>query len=61
MILNYSQVEVAADARHEVWRRGPSLQMPRNEADAVRSARWKNLIYRRKQNNNEVIAIFLWI
>jgi len=39
--LNDEQVEVAADARHEAWRRGPSLQMPRYEADAVRSARLK--------------------
>ena len=36
--LDYSQVEVAADARHRVRSCGPSLRVPCNEADAVRSA-----------------------
>ncbi len=37
--LDYSQVEVAADARHRVRSCGPSPQVPCNEADVVRSAR----------------------
>ena len=36
--LDYSQVEVAADARHRVRSCGPSPRVPCNEADAVRSA-----------------------
>jgi len=38
IILDYSQVEVAADARHRVRSCGPSPRVPCNEADAVRSA-----------------------
>ncbi len=37
--LDYSRIEFAADARHRVCGRGSSLQMPCNEADAVKSAR----------------------
>jgi len=40
--LIYSRAEVAADARHRACSRGPSLRMPCNEADAVRSARQKS-------------------
>jgi len=36
--LDYSQVEVAADARHRVRSCGPSPQILCNEADAVSSA-----------------------
>jgi len=39
--LDYSRVEVAADARHRVCSCGRPSQMPCNEADAVRSARPK--------------------
>ena len=38
-ILDYSRVEVAADARHRVRSCGPSPRVPCNKADAVRSAR----------------------
>ncbi len=38
LYLDYSQVEVAADARHRVRSCGPSPRVPCNEADAVRSA-----------------------
>ena len=38
IILDYSQVEVAADARHRVRSCGPSPRVPCNEADTVRSA-----------------------
>jgi len=38
IILDYSQVEVAADARHRVRSCGPSPRVPCNETDAVRSA-----------------------
>jgi len=33
--LDYSQVEVAANARHSAWSCGPSPRMGCNEADAV--------------------------
>jgi len=36
--LDYSQVEIAADARHRVRSCGPSPRVPCNEANAVRSA-----------------------
>jgi len=36
--LDYSQVKVAADARHRVRSCGPSPRVSCNEADAVRSA-----------------------
>jgi hypothetical protein len=38
MNLDYSQAEVAADARHRVRSCGPSPRVPCNEADALRSA-----------------------
>jgi len=40
--LDYSRIEFAADARHRVCGCGPPLQMPCNEADAVKSARPKS-------------------
>jgi len=39
--LDYSRVEIAADARHRACSCGRPSQMPCNEADAVRSARPK--------------------
>jgi len=42
--LEYSRVEMAADARHGPWSCTHVLRMGRNAADAVRSARpkgWK--------------------
>ncbi len=39
--LDYSRVEVTADARHRICSCGRPLQMHCNEADAVRSARPK--------------------
>ena len=37
--VGYSQVKLAADARHSAWSCGPSPRMRCNDADAVRSAR----------------------
>jgi len=39
--LDYSRVEVAADARHRVCSCGRPSQMPCNKADTVRSSRLK--------------------
>jgi len=39
--LDYSRVEVDADARHSPWSCGPSPRMGYNAAYAVRSARLK--------------------
>ena len=39
--LDYSRVEVGADARHRACSCGHPPQMPCNEADALRSARLK--------------------
>ncbi len=44
--LDYSRIEFAADARHRVCGCGPSLQMPCNEEDAVKSARPKGKLCR---------------
>ncbi len=43
---DYSQIEFAADAGHRVCGCGSSLQMPCNEADAVKSARPKGKLSR---------------
>ncbi len=39
--LDYSRIEFAADEKHRVCGCGSPLQMPCNEADAVKSARPK--------------------
>jgi hypothetical protein len=44
--LDYSRIEFAADARHRVCGCGSPLQMPCNEADAVKSARPKGKLCR---------------
>jgi hypothetical protein len=44
--LDYSRIEFAADAKHRVCGCGSSLQMPCNEADAVKSARLKGKLCR---------------
>jgi len=44
--LDYSRIEFAADARHRVCGCGSSPQIPRNEADAVKSARPKGKLCR---------------
>ncbi len=44
--LDYSRIEFAADARHRVCGCGSSLQMPCNEADAVKSVRPKGKLCR---------------
>ncbi len=44
--LDYSRIEFAADARHRVCGCGSSLQMPCNEADAVKPARPKGKLCR---------------
>ncbi len=46
LCLDYSRIEFAADARHRVCGCGSSLQMPRNEAGAVKSARPKGKLCR---------------
>jgi len=61
--LDYSQAEVAADARHRVQSCGPPPRVPCNEADAVRSA----CLYGKKMaikmkvkiNKNFSVVIFL--
>ncbi|MEE8479938.1 MAG: hypothetical protein V3T59_01730, partial [Desulfobacterales bacterium] len=44
--MDYSRIEFAADARHRVCSCGSPLQMPCNEADAVKSARPKGKLGR---------------
>ena len=61
-ILDYSQVEVAANARHRVRSCGPSPRLPCNEADAVRSAclygKKRTIKMKVKTNKNISIVIF---
>ena len=59
--LNYSGVEVAADARHRVRSCGLSPQVPCNEADAVRSARpeGKKMAIKIKNQNKKIVKIII--
>jgi hypothetical protein len=61
MSLDYSRVEVAADARHRVRSCGPSPQVPCNEADAVRSARLKGkkMAIKIKNENEKKVSIII--
>jgi len=58
--LNYSRVEIAADARHRVCSCGPSPQMPCNEADAVRSARSESKKMAIKIKNKRKVSIIIF-
>jgi hypothetical protein len=57
--MNYSQVEVAADARHRVRSCGPSPQVRCNKADAVRSAclYGKKMAIKMKVKTNKNISV----
>jgi len=57
--MGYSQVEVAADARHRGRSCGPSPQVPCNEADAVRSAclNGKKMAVKMKVKTNKNFSI----
>jgi hypothetical protein len=59
--LDYSRVEVAADARHRVCSCGPSPQVPCNEADAVRSARLngKKMAIKIKNKNEKIVKVII--
>jgi len=61
--LDYSQVEVAADARHRVQSCGPSPQIPCNEADAVRSAclYGKKMAIKMKVKTNKNISVVIFL
>ena len=61
--LDYSQVEVAADARHRVQSCGPSLRVPCNEADAVRSAclYGKKMAIKMKVKTNKNISVVIFL
>jgi len=62
LILDYSQVEVAADARHRVRSCGPSPQVPCNEADAVRSAclNGKKMAVKMKVKTNKNLSVVIF-
>jgi len=60
--LDYSQVEVAADARHRVQSCGTSPRVPCNEADAVRSACLKGkktAIKMKAKTGKDISVVFL--
>jgi len=63
IILDYSQVEVAADARHRVRSCGPSPRVPCNEADAVRSAclYGKKIAIKIKVKTNKNISVVIFV
>jgi len=63
IILDYSQVEVAADARHRVRSCGPSPRVPCNEADAVRSAclYGKKMAIKIKVKTNKNISVVIFV
>ncbi|NOR21922.1 MAG: hypothetical protein GQ476_04460 [Candidatus Aminicenantes bacterium] len=54
MNLDYSRIEFAADARHRVCGCGSSLQMPCNEANAVKSVRPKGKLGRHIMKRNAI-------
>jgi len=60
--LDYSQVEVAADARHRVQSCGPSPRVPCNKADAVRSAclKGKKMAIKMKVKTNKNISVVIF-
>jgi hypothetical protein len=60
--LYYSQVEVAADARHRVRSCGPSPRVPCNKADAVRSAclKGKKMAIKMKVKTNRNISVVIF-
>jgi len=60
--LGYSQVEVAADARHRVRSCGHSPRVPCNEADAVRSAclYGKKMAIKMKVKTNKNISVLIF-
>jgi len=61
--LDYSQVEVAADARHRVRSCGPSPRVPCNEADAVRSAclNGKKMPIKINVNTNKIFSVVIFV
>ncbi len=61
--LNYSQVEVAADARHRVRSCGPSLRVSCNKADAVRSAclNGKKMAIKIKMITSKIFPVVIFI
>jgi len=61
--LDYSQVEVDADARHRVRSCGPSPRVPCNEADAVRSTclNGKKMAIKMKVKTNKNISVVIFV
>jgi hypothetical protein len=61
--LDYSQAEVAADARHRVRSCGPPPRVPCNEADAVRSAclYGKKMAIKMKVKTNKNISAVIFL
>jgi len=62
IILDYSQVDLTADARHRVRSCGPSPRVPCNEADAVRSACLKGkktAIKMKVKTGKDISVVFL--
>ena len=61
--LDYSQAEVAADARHRVRSCGPSPRVPCNEAGAVRSACLysKKMAIKMKVKTNKNISVVIFL
>ena len=61
--LDYSQVEVAADARHRVRSCGTSPRVPCNNADAVRSAclKGKKMAIKMKVKTGKDISVVIFL